>query len=412
MDELFKENATACEVCDWINPVPPMYSNQRLSCQRCEHTLLTVQNATATKLVATCLATLIMFGLSLYFSFMGFSSNGASQNISLLDSVNVLLVQHFTVLGAVVALTLLVLPALYLLSILYVAASLLRNHKPRFFLRWLLLTSGAIKPWLMGDVFLLASLVAVVKLHSLADIHLGLSFWAYCVFTLMLLKVICYADKRWLWNQCLGPSPKLASINGDSAVSGTAQSQQLAGCKFCGALNPADQQHCQRCQHVIRPVKRNLSNTLALLIAATVLYIPANLYPIMNTTFLGSTEHSTIIGGVLLLWALKSYPVAALIFIASVLVPICKILALFWLCWQRFRQNSLTGHQKQRVHHITEIVGRWSMIDIFVVAILSALVQLGALMNIVPGSAAVCFCAVVILTMLAAMSLDSRTLWE
>ncbi len=129
-------------------------------------------------------------------------------------------------------------------------------------------------------------------------------------------------------------------------------------------------------------------------------------FPIMNTTFLGTTEHSTIIGGVLLLWALKSYPVALVILIASVLVPIAKILSLFWLCWQYHFATDLPAIKKQKIYHLTELVGRWSMVDIFVVAILSALVQLGTLMNIVPGIAAMSFCAVVILTMLAAMSFD------
>jgi paraquat-inducible protein A len=136
------------------------------------------------------------------------------------------------------------------------------------------------------------------------------------------------------------------------------------------------------------------------------------MFPIMITTFLGSSEPSTIMGGVILLWRMKSYLVAGVIFVASILVPVMKILMLFWLCWQiRFGHGE---HKKptQQIYHITEFIGRWSMVDVFVVAILSALVQLGAMMNIIPGVAAISFAAVVILTMLAAMSFDSRLIWD
>ncbi len=192
----------------------------------------------------------------------------------------------------------------------------------------------------------------------------------------------------------------------------TAASQGLCCCHSCGRLSPQDTMRCPRCHsrlHLRKP--DSLQRTMALLITSILLYIPANVLPIMNTEFLGQQQLSTILGGVLLLWEHGSYPIALVIFVASVLVPMAKIFALCWLCLTVWR-----GHKRPsrltRLYLLTELVGRWSMVDVFVVAILVALIQLGALMSIYPGAAALAFAGVVILTMLAAMSFDPRLIWD
>lgn len=151
----------------------------------------------------------------------------------------------------------------------------------------------------------------------------------------------------------------------------------------------------------------------ALLISAAIFFIPANLYPMMYTVSLGNSEGSTILQGVVLLWHLGSYPIAVVIFMASILIPMAKMFALGWL-YYRANQSQNTEQKEHltalRVYRITELIGRWSMIDIFVVAILVALVQLQNVMAIYPGPAALSFAAVVILTMLSAMVFDPRSL--
>lgn len=155
----------------------------------------------------------------------------------------------------------------------------------------------------------------------------------------------------------------------------------------------------------------SIQRTWAWLVTSVILYIPANFLPITYTRFLGSDTESTILGGVVVLWEHGSYPIAAIIFFASVLVPIAKILVLSWLCISVQVESSFALSQKARLYRITEFVGRWSMIDVFVVAILVALIQLGNIMQILPGSAAVAFAAMVVTTMLAAISFDPRLLW-
>lgn len=193
----------------------------------------------------------------------------------------------------------------------------------------------------------------------------------------------------------------------------TAASQALATCHLCYKLAPASEHECPRCGSALHVRKTNsMQRTLALLITACVAYIPANMYPIMYTDQLGSTEASTILGGVVLLINLGSVPVALVIFVFSVMVPSGKILAMFYLLWTVKNRSQDNPVQRTKMYQITEFIGKWSMVDVFVVAILVALVNLGGLLVIRPGIAAISFAAVVIITMIAAESFDSRLIWD
>jgi len=198
-----------------------------------------------------------------------------------------------------------------------------------------------------------------------------------------------------------------------SETGATAASQGLSSCHMCCKLAPADQHHCPRCGSALHQRKTDsLQRTMALLITACLLYIPANIFPIMHTDTLGSTEPSTIMGGVVLLIKLGSVPVAAIIFIFSVVVPSAKLMSMFYLVWSVEHGKNLSPRQRSALYRITEFVGKWSMVDVFVVAILVALVHLGGLLIIRPGIAALAFAGVVIVTMVAAESFDSRLMWD
>ena len=132
----------------------------------------------------------------------------------------------------------------------------------------------------------------------------------------------------------------------------------------------------------------------------------------MYTTVLGRTTQNTIVGGVITLWEHGSYPIAAVIFIASVFVPILKFLILIWLCVSVQRRSPMRLGSKARLYRLTEFIGRWSMVDVFVVAILVALIRVGAIMTILPGTAAMAFAAMVAATMFAAIAFDPRLIWQ
>ena len=193
----------------------------------------------------------------------------------------------------------------------------------------------------------------------------------------------------------------------------TAAARGLALCHACHHLDRVELQHCSRCGGALHLRNSNsLQHTLALLFTAVILYIPANVLPIMNTVQLGKGEPATILGGVVLLINLGSYPIAAVIFIASVMVPLAKLLALFYLVWSASRKEPASAIQCTKIYRLTELVGKWSMVDVFVVAILVALIQLTGLLVISPGPAAVAFAGVVVSTILAAHSFDTRLLWD
>ena len=194
---------------------------------------------------------------------------------------------------------------------------------------------------------------------------------------------------------------------------GTAGAEGLACCHVCRRLAPASVHRCPRCGAGMHLRNHNsLQVTMALLITAIILYVPANVLPIMNTDQLGRTIESTILGGVVLLIHHGSYPIAAVIFIASVMVPIGKLVALLWLCWTVSRGHATSHRERTRLYRATELVGKWSMTDVFVVAILVALIHLGGLLRITPGPAAIAFGGVVIFTMLAAEAFDPRLIWD
>ncbi len=193
----------------------------------------------------------------------------------------------------------------------------------------------------------------------------------------------------------------------------TALASGLATCEICCKLVPVGIPTCPRCGAAVHPRRhRSLQLTLAMLVTASLLYIPANVLPIMYTEQFGASEASTILGGVMLLIRMDSVPIAAVIFVASVMVPIGKLLALYYLVWSVQRHSALSPRQRGALYRVTELIGKWSMVDVFVVAILVALVQLGGVLVIRPGYAALSFAGVVIITMMAAEYFDARLIWD
>ncbi len=193
----------------------------------------------------------------------------------------------------------------------------------------------------------------------------------------------------------------------------TARSLGLVRCHDCSLLAAAHLQTCPRCGahlHLRKP--DSLGRTTALVLAALVLYLPANLLPITVTTAIGTRQADTILSGVIYFMQTGSWEIASVIFIASVFVPLAKLVILVLLLVSvRFRWR-WRPRDRTVLYRLTELVGRWSMVDIYVVTILVALVRLGAVATIEAGPAAVYFAAVVVLTMFAAESFDPRLIWD
>lgn len=197
----------------------------------------------------------------------------------------------------------------------------------------------------------------------------------------------------------------------------TAASQGLMLCEECELLSHADERvthpSCSRCGaslHFRRPGSIALS--WSFLIAAAILYIPANLLPVLETGSLFESQSDTILSGVIHLWHTGSWLLAVVVFVASIVIPAAKLASLSFLLLSAQRRSTWKPEQRARLYRATHYIGRWSMVDIFVGATLVALVQLKAFASIVPGPGAVYFAAVVILTMLASQSFDPRLTWD
>ena len=195
----------------------------------------------------------------------------------------------------------------------------------------------------------------------------------------------------------------------------TARELGFFSCHDCRLLieRLAADHRCPRCGSIVHARKPNsIARTWALVCAAIILYIPVNALPITITSALGIKQADTILSGVIYFMQSGSWEIAAIIFIASVFVPIAKlILLIFILLSVKFR-SSWRARDRTVLYRLTELVGRWSMVDIFVVTILIALVKLGAVATIEAGPAAVYFASVVVLTMFAAESFDPRLIWD
>lgn len=403
----------ACHACDLVSAIPVLRPGEHASCPRCGHVLARRYLHPVQRSIALAVSALLTLIIAIAFPFITVDARGLDNQIDLSQTALTLLHAHQPLVALIVGGTAILLPAFYLVGVIAMQANVLRSV-PRTYSDVLARLFSRLHPWMMADVFIVAALVSLVKLTGMAEVQLGASFWAYCVFALLLLMTTRSVDIDWLWYRLAGePEPPAHIQCGMQAAA-----QHATGCPTCGLVNAlpaaphlvADCMRCGTTLHTRKPY--SLQITAALLLTAGILYIPANVYPMMITTALGQSHASTIIGGMMELWQHGSAPIAVVIFVTSVMVPILKMLALMLLSWLAKHPGPLNALQKTRLYYLTELIGRWSMVDVFVVAMMVAIIQSGNLISVLPGPAALAFCAVVITTMLAAMAFDPRLLWD
>lgn len=395
-----------CPQCDLLVALPELQVGQKAACPRCGTTLITKWHLPRLRPTVYAIAALFMLLLANLFSFISMKVAGISSEVTLLEIPGVMFSEDYASLGTFFIVFVQAVPTFCLVTIL-----LLVNHAPLplSLQRYLARALFQLRSWGMAEIFLAGILVSFVKLMAYGDIGVGTSFVPWCLFCVLQLRAFQCVDRRWLWDD-IEPMP-LTELAPEPGVTGI--NQGLRSCRCCTAIVPEHQLVCPRCEtkgHIRR--RHSLQWTLALLITSIMLYLPANILPIMVTEVLGSKYPSTILAGVILLWSEGSYPVALVIFIASIMVPTLKMLAIGWLCWDAKGHGRRDSERMHFIYEVVEFVGRWSMIDVFVIAVLSALVRMGALMSIYPQIGAVMFSIVVILTMFAAMTFDPRLSWD
>lgn len=398
----------ACHECDCINRLPQLESSGTVRCRRCGAALFRNIPDSVERSLILSIAALILFILSVSFPLLIFRLQGQEQHATLITGVETLYQQGFWELALLVFVCSIAVPLLRILVALYLFTPLYFGYTPRGFTRLLPLFI-TLTPWAMTEVFLLGVIVAYVKLIDLATIVIGISSWTFIGMILISSWAATCIDSRRLWQFADAvPVPDLVPTSPRSRIS----------CHSCSLILPQDEPEnahgkCPRCNSALHYRKPDsINRTWALLVASLICYIPANLLPIMTVISFGEGEPDTIISGVKALIAAEMYPIAALVFIASIFVPMLKIGILAYLLVSVQMRSQWRLRERTMLYRITEAIGRWSMLDIFMISILAGLVKLGAIATIAPNLGAVFFAAVVILTMIAATAFDPRLIWD
>jgi paraquat-inducible protein A len=386
--------------------IPEIAVGQKAKCPRCHTTLTSRWKEPRRRPIAYAVSALFMLLLSNLFPFVNMKVAGLGSEVTLIQIPQVLVSDDYASMASLFMILVQLMPALGMIFIIILCQG---TSIPSHWQISIARNYFRLKAWCMVEIFLAGVLVSFVKLMAYGDVGVGTSFYPFVLFCILQLRAFQCTDRYWIWQQ-VAPAPKLEM---PLRVGESGLSQGLRSCHCCMAILPVDQKQCGRCDtsgHARR--KNSLQWTMALLITSIFLYIPANLLPIMITQVLGTPMPSTIMAGVVLLWSEGSYPVAMVILIASIMVPTMKMIAIGWLCWDANSNKEIDRERLHVIYEVVEFVGRWSMIDVFVIAVLSALVRMGQLMSIYPDIGALLFASVVILTMFAAMTFDPRLIWD
>lgn len=409
--ELTKPRLHECQSCGLLQSVPQLAPGVSAQCSRCGTTLHRARRHPLEHSLALTISALVLLALMCATTLMSVETAGIVLHAGLLSGPAELVRRGMTALAAVVVFVTLVAPFGKLLGTLYVLLGLHMTRPPRH-LRQVFVLVERLSPWSMIEVFVFGVLVAYVKLGDLVTIHLGTGIFALFVLTFVMVWADGALDRQAIWD-ALDRSTSADTTSRDLPAHQPATG--AVGCEACGLVSIPLPGHarCPRCDTVLHARKQNsLARTWALVLAAAIFYVPANLYPVLTVMQLGAGEPSTILGGVRELISSGMYPLAALVFFASIAVPMLKLVGLsgMLIATQTGRAGWL--RDRTRLYHFVRWIGRWSMIDIFMESLLGALVRFGSVITIEPGIGAVAFCAVVILTMLAAETFDPRLMWD
>jgi paraquat-inducible protein A len=398
-----KPHLKECPGCGLLQRVSPLAPGTSAHCAQCFTTLRRASAHRLDHLIALTLAALILLIVMSSTTLMSVETAGISHVANLFSGPAELVKHNMAALAAAVLFVTVFAPSARLTGMIYV---LIRSYEksPPFHLRRILAWAEKLRPWSMIDVFVFGVFVAYVKLSDLVTIGLAAGVYALLGLTFVLVWIDAALDREALWDRL------------DRASDETVfDPDRMVGCETCGLVNVRHSEHqvCRRCDSPLHSRKPDsIARTWALVIAAAVLYIPANYYPVLTVMQLGAGAPSTILGGIEELVTARQYPLAALVFFASILVPMLKLVGLAFMLTATQIGAARWLRDRTRLYHIVVFVGRWSMIDIFMESLLGALVIFGSVITIEPGAGAVAFCAVVILTMFAAETFDPRLMWD
>lgn len=403
MKECF-DAVSECRDCGLLQQLPEVPEGTVAACTRCDAMLHQHRRYTLPLSLACSGIGLFAFLLAFWLPMATVSMPGGRSAASdLLTGPELLRQAGAWELSVVVVLTLLVLPGFDLAAVLAMSVGVSLGTVPRW-LRRAFAVLPAISNWAMVEVFMLGATISLVRLRAWMVVEFGPALFALGGVTLCSIGVGAALDRRELWE-------RVPFLTGGPRRSASSALISCGGCELVARSEDGDP--CPRCSRTLHARKpQSVPRTWALLAAAALLAVPANILPVMTIVKAGVGGPSTIMGGTVELVEHGFWLLALLVFVASIVVPVFKLAALCTLLTSTSRASTASLRLRTKVFRAVSFIGRWSMLDIFATMTLVELARFGWLGNVRPGAGATAFCAVVVLTMLASETFDPRLMWD
>ena len=396
----------ACHECDHFYFYELIPAGAKAKCQQCGSLLYRHIPDSLNRSLALYFTALILFLIANAFPFLSLELGGRVVENILFSSGWAMYELGMGELGVLIILTSILFPFIVITGMLYLLIPARMGTAAPFMAQVYRIVNN-IGPWSLVGVFMLGVLIAIVKLQDLANVITGPSLIALALLLVVYTAARASFDPHDLWSST---KHKSSGISHDDIAS-----RKILNCHTCGflSLHTVELQTCHRCTSSLHHRKHNsIEATWALLASALILLIPANVYPVMTVIRFGQGEPSTILSGVLHLIESGMWGLAMIVFVASIVVPVMKLTILFFLLISVHKKSIWRPRDRTLLYRVTEIVGAWSMVDIFLIGLLSSLVRLDSLSTIRPGIGAIFFAGVVVITMFAAHSFDPRLIWD
>ena len=411
---------TACPSCDLLLTGTTALENHAALCPRCNELLHRDKHNSIVKTFSLSLTAILLYIPALFLPLLTMGILGTESTASIINATYNLFVQQRFFVGFIVLLTAVIFPFFTLLSLCTVSYGLLTDHK-KSWMPWMFRHYNHLRGWAMTDVFLVGILITIIKMAHSAEIELNLGFFCFVSLVVVTIASQTASDRRLFWSllepTCTkttsSPSKPRAPSKDNTHVTKHVVCHTCHKMVWPSKKEAQSYSKCPRCGEKLHHRKKNsIMRTWALLCSAILFTFPANILPIMEVEYFGVPERSTILDGIVYFFQDGSYGIGIVILTASILVPLFKIIGLTIILTSIHFQWHTGRRHKAAMFRLIEFIGRWSMLDIFVIALLCTLVQFGFLSTITTAPAAFYFTCVVISTMLAAVTFDTRLLWD
>lgn len=405
-----RQARVACPDCGLVQRLPAMGRRHIAECRRCARLLAGPATGRVDAPLALALAALLFLIPATIEPLLSVASHGAARTCWLSSGITGLWSEGFETLAIVSGAFCLAFPYIYLAALIGVLAAL--RLGARAYLGWAFRWIMRLRPWMMLEIFLVGCFVAYSRLRLVVGVQVLAGGWCLMAATGALLLALTQLDERTVWEAL--PVRDASRYSERQAGEDRSDCRAIA-CTSCELLVTGARAGgaCPRCGATLHDRKPHAFRVTAALVAAGfMLYIPANALPVLTLVSVGNQQSNTIITGVLELIHNRLWPLAIIVFVASIVVPLLKLCGLTWLLLATLQRSPRALIARTRFFRLIDTVGSWSNVDVFVASVLVGLLQFGNIAQARAGGGLTAFAAVVILTMIATRTFDTRLMWD